>query len=135
MGAQLNVAKARSRRGFEQPRLQAGSDAVMRDHNGNVSRECSGDGLSPPVSDAALLESAAYPALEPTWSTVGNLSKPKGEAQNARPGVSEPKLPNTKEAAESDRGDLSFTRRHIAGLLGLQVAVTVANVQLQRAGR
>ena len=135
MGAKLNVAKARSRRGFEQIRLQVGSDAVMRDHNGNVIRERSGDELSPPVSDAALLESAAYPALEPTSSTFGNLPKPRREAQNARPGAPEPKLPKTKEAAESDRDDLSFTRRHIVGLLGLQVAVTVANVQLQRAGR
>ena len=134
-GASRNVARARTRLGLEQARLHAGADAAIRDQNGNLIHEPSGGEFPPPASDAALFENASCPALGSTWNTFGNPSTPKGEAQNAPPGAPEPKLPKSKEAAESERDDLSFTHRNTAGLPKAQVVATVTVDRVQRAVR
>ena len=45
------MGASRIRLGLEQARVQAGTDAVIRDQNGRVIREPSGDEFPPPVSD------------------------------------------------------------------------------------
>ena len=115
--------------------MQAGSDADVRDRDGNVISDPSGDEFSPTVSDATLLGNASLPALEPAWNTFGNPSTKKGEARGAPSGAPGPKLLKTKEAAGSERDDLSRTRRRTVGLPEGQVVVTVSNGHLLRAGR
>ena len=115
--------------------MQAGPDDVIRNQNGNVINEPSGDEFSPTVSDAALLGNTSFPAPGPAWNTFGNPSAPKREAQDAPSDAQRPKLRETKEAVESERDDLSFTHRHTAGLSDAQVAATVSSEQSLRAGR
>ena len=71
-----NVTRARVRLSSEQSRAHVGADDLPRDSVGNIIAEPSSDLISQ-VSEDALPSQTPFPALGPTWNTIGNPTAPK----------------------------------------------------------
>ena len=133
--ASRNVFEARVRLGLEQARGQAGLETALRDQNGDVIADSSGDEFIPTVSNDAFLADASFPALDPTWNQIGNPVAPKREAEDEPSDVPDPKIPMAGDAAESGWGDSSLTQRHTIGLPEAQFVAAVSKDQRRRERR